>query len=212
MIRDRFKGAAWYLENPIDAMVGGSGGISSWLAFLLARINVRAYLFDFDTIEEHNLGGQLFKTSDIGKLKIEAMSDMIKQYSELDIVTFNQKVDENTPALPICFSGFDNMQARKDLFESWCKLENREIFIDGRLRIDYYEIYIVLPGMEDRYRETLFNDEDVEDDDCTIKQSSHMAAMIASKMTGFFVNHLSKLNNPFKSSYLLPLNLEENVK
>jgi len=36
----------------------------------------------------------------------------------------------------------------------------------------------------------LFDDSEVEDEPCTLKQTTHMAAMIASYMTGFFTNFI----------------------
>jgi hypothetical protein len=51
----RFSSAPWYSPG-IEVFLGGVGGIGSWLALLLARQEANLYIFDFDRIEETNLG------------------------------------------------------------------------------------------------------------------------------------------------------------
>ena len=60
----------------------------------------------------------------------------------------------------------------------------------------------------------LFDDSEVVAENCTMKQTSHSAAMIASLMVGFFTNHLTNVrkksiirNVPFEYEYFIPLNM-----
>ena len=73
----RFKDEPWFPENDEYCMVGGAGGIGSWLTFFLVRAGFSPIVYDFDTIEEHNLGGQLFRASDIDSTKVGALHDII---------------------------------------------------------------------------------------------------------------------------------------
>lgn len=51
----------------------GCGSVGSTVAELLARFGlVNFNLYDFDTVEEHNLVNQMFIVDDIGELKVEA--------------------------------------------------------------------------------------------------------------------------------------------
>ena len=62
-------------------------------------------------------------------------------------------------------------------------LVQQEFFIDGRLTAEQLQIYCVKYQDIERYRtEALFSDSDVPDAPCTMKQTSHVAAMIASYM------------------------------
>ena len=56
-LRARFGDAPW-MEGMSDrfATIGGAGGIGSWLALLLSRMGIQIQSFDFDIIEEHNIG------------------------------------------------------------------------------------------------------------------------------------------------------------
>lgn len=214
---NRFKDAPWFPQAQEPVLIGGAGGIGSWLTFFLSRIGFTPIVYDFDVIEEHNLGGQLFRASDIGKHKVMALSEIARDFCGTEISSFIQKIDlTNTPTHYFIFSAFDNMRARKDLFETWkrsipgCPVT--PIFIDGRLELEQLQIFCVTPDRIADYEARLFDDSEIEDAPCTLKQSSHTAAMIASTMSAFFTNHIANLyereNNrfiPFFYEFYTPL-------
>lgn len=217
---DRFKGASWFPQGNERVLVGGCGGIGSWLTFFLARIGYLPAVYDFDVIEESNIGGQLFRHSDIGKIKVVATSEICQDFCGVHIDAFNQRVDLDTPTHHFMFSAFDNMKARKDLFEVWKKSIPgsvvQPIFIDGRLELEHLQIFCVTPDRIADYEARLFDDSLIEDAPCTMKQSSHVAAMIATKMVGMFTNHISNIyerenmrTNPFFYEYMIPLTLTD---
>tara|TARA_R110000796_G_scaffold118353_2_gene231955 strand:- start:9366 stop:10043 length:678 start_codon:yes stop_codon:yes gene_type:complete len=218
---DRFKDAPWFPEREELVMIGGAGGIGSWLTLLLVRAGFKPYIYDFDEIEEHNIGGQLFRPADIGKTKVAALFDIVKTFCGQEISTLCQKIDEDSPTHYFMFSAFDNMEARKDLFNVWKKSHENcpvtPIFIDGRLVLDQLQIYCVTPSNMDEYESScLFNDSEVQDEACTLKQTSHCAAMIASHMVGFFTNHITNIYErelvrdvPFFYEFFIPLTLTE---
>ena len=88
-------------------------------------------------------------------------------------------------------TGFDNMKARKLAFKNWKKLDNREIFIDGRLRAAFYEVFVVTKGREDEYEATLFDDSEVQLAPCTYKQTAYFAMLIGARITHLLVNYLT---------------------
>lgn len=215
---DRFKGASWFPKGNELILVGGCGGIGSWVTFFLARIGYLPIVYDFDVIEEHNIGGQLFRHSDIGRLKVSAISQICKDFCGIEITGFESKVTQQTPTHHFVISAFDNMQARKDLFEVWkrsipdCPVT--PVFIDGRLEMEHLQIFFVTPDRIADYEARLFDDSLIEDAPCTMKQSSHVAAMIASKIVGMLTNHLSNIyerenmrTTPFYYEFVVPLTL-----
>jgi len=227
----RFKDAPWFPIDTIHTIVGGAGGIGSWLSLLLARAGFIPIVYDFDLIEEHNIGGQLFNKDSIKKTKVSALSEIIKSFADTDIMANNERYVESTMSHHYVFSAFDNMKARKDMFESWKKYvaiwkdknalqevpelrdNNIPIFIDGRLLMEQLTIFCVTPDNIEEYEKHLFDDSEVGPEPCTLKQTSHSAAMIASHMVGFFTNHYA--NNivgekdrtiPFMWEYFIPIN------
>lgn len=218
---NRFKDAPWFPKENESVMIGGTGGIGSWLTLFLARAGFKPIVYDFDVIEEHNTGGQLFRMSDVGKLKINALADIIKEFGNDQISVFNQRINQNSPVHHFMFSAFDNMQARRDLFDVWKKSIPESlvtpIFIDGRLEMEQMQVYCVTPDRIEEYEATLFNDSEVEDAPCTMKQTSHAAAMIATLMTSFFTNHMVNIYErervreiPFYHEFFIPLAMTNN--
>lgn len=281
----RFSKAPWFPGSvPINTFVGGAGGIGSWLAFFLSRIGYTVTIMDFDIIEAHNLGGQLFTNSDIGKHKVNAVKDIQDSFAvSHNVFPYIDRVTRDTQVEKYVFSAFDNMVARRELFEAWKKasvesvlsynlvkqeyfedrrileeaivlassvsefeeeesglerqlkvlFETKEvldakyqdyllqnpipIFIDGRLEMEQLQIFCVTPDKMEEYEKTLFDDAIVEDLPCTMKQTSHSAAMIASLMTSFFTNHITNVREgmivrevPFYHEFFIPMGLTNN--
>lgn len=217
----RFKDAPWYMEiqkgSIGEIIVGGAGGIGSWVTFLLARMGLLPIVFDPDTIEHHNMGGQFFKSKQIGANKTEALLSNVFDYTGVHINSEPNYYDEDSWVAAVSFSCFDNMKARRDMFELWVMSENPNgIFIDGRLLMEQMNIFCIRAGdqqaIAEYRREHLFDDDQVEDEVCTLKQTTHTAMMIASHMIGFFTNHMANLHEnsldrsvPFEWSYFVPL-------
>ena len=207
----RFKDVLWF-DNILDKkiIVAGIGGIGSWLSLLLSRLGCKIYLYDFDRITPSNLGGQIFRTINIGEYKTSVMRDIISEFSNVYSVGMG-KYTLKSPVTEIVFSCFDNMSGRKTLFDNWVKESknfNNPIFIDGRLLIESWQIFCVTKDRIEQYREFLFKDSEVEELECTMKQTSHYAAMIASYMVAFLTNHLSEERQvPFYYEYIGPCNL-----
>ncbi len=58
----------------------GCGAIGSTVAENLARYGItNMSLYDFDTVEAHNIANQMFTQDDIGKLKVEAVAENLKR-------------------------------------------------------------------------------------------------------------------------------------
>lgn len=224
---DRFKDAPWYLADQVDinVMIGGAGGIGSWTSLLLSRAGFKPVVYDFDDLELHNLGGQLYPKKFVGEAKVDALSKVIKDYSDDEIIAFNDKINEDSPTHHFVIAAFDNMLARKQMFESWYKymaenpdLRDKGIFIDGRLNAEQMWIYCIKGDnaeiCEKYISECLFDDSEIEEAPCTLKQTSHAAAMIASHIVGFFTNHITNVVEkdnsrtvPFSWEYFIPMDL-----
>jgi len=250
MSKDRFKDALWY-NKPVRILVFGAGGIGSWTSFFLTRAGFNVLSVDYDLVEEHNLGGQMFLHQDIGESKVIALHNTIALFNDNDYsFTYkNEKLVQSTnldtlisrmggyatrESPVIIISAFDNMEARKLLFEkflAYCNSEYSSVtpdkiwFVDGRLLMEQMRIYCI-PGNNqhlqmDYIDNHLFADSDVEDLMCTMKQVSHGAAMIATHITGFVTNIISNVTEwddnvfkiPYIWDYIIPFNkLTENYE
>lgn len=228
---DRISGAPWF-ERAANTcvLIGGAGGISSWLALFLTRAGINTHVIDFDTVSKVNLAGQFYTSHFIGLPKTEALGHEIRRFSDGNkYMGIKNRLDSNsTYSQKIMLAGFDNMTARQDMFGLWLNslpINNNDdddvyseyLFIDGRLLAEQLQIFCIRGNDQEQITkyetEHLFNDSEVPDAACTFKQTSHMAAMIAGLMTGFLTNHLVNLDYkmeinevPFYHEYLLPVN------
>lgn len=219
----RYAGADWFsAEGAETVVIGGSGGIGGWLSLALARANFRVILTDFDKFETHNLGGQFVKLNQVGQYKVHAVAQNITEFTSNSITAVPDRIVATTPSHEFMCSAFDNMEARKTMFNVWKKSwnsMNKPLFIDGRLNMEHFQIFCVTPETADAYeRDYLFDDSEVEDAVCSLKQTSHAAMMIAGFMTSFFTNHIANIKLreelrtvPFMYEYFIPMNLTEGL-
>lgn len=210
----RFSEAPWYKPG-IPVIIGGAGGIGSWLALALGRQEATICIYDFDTVDETNMGGQHFTTQDIGENKAEIVARDIKKYCNVhNTISMGQYTEESMTG-PIVFAAFDNMKARKILFDKWAdfqKIKNKGIFIDGRLLAEGFKIFAVTADKIDRYREYLWDDNEIPDVPCSYKATTHCSMTIAGMMTATYNNYLTNVvynanvrEVPFLTEVELPL-------
>jgi hypothetical protein len=214
----RFSGASWYKPG-IKLIVGGVGGIGSWLSLALARQEAILYLFDMDEVDETNMGGQHYRTSDIARNKAEVMREQILEYcGNVDVTALGEYTEESFTG-PIVFSAFDSMEARKIMFERWVEYINSEegkdkpaLFIDGRLLAEEMKVFAVTRADIEKYRTYLWDDSEIEELECSYKATTHCSMSIASIMVSVYNNYIANVNEnamirevPFLTEFTLPL-------
>ena len=207
----RFSGAEWFNKiHEQNIIVGGAGGISSWLAFLLARTNAgEITIYDNDKVEAVNLAGQFFGVHDVGQSKVYAVANHVREFADYyDLNYNNSRYDIYCNASPIMMCGFDNMEARKLFFNKWKSYlrtrfdPSNFLLIDGRLSAECLQVLCVqgddaqaIKTYEEQY---LFSDEMADATVCSYKQTSFMSNMIAATMVNIFVNWCANQAGSFR--------------
>ena len=207
----RFSSAIWY-ENiqKKTVILAGVGGIGSFCGFLLARMKpVSMFIYDDDIVESVNMSGQLYGQSDLGRPKVSALAEMIRNYADYSSVfAISERFTEESEASDIMICGFDNMVARKLFFNKWVNHvqskpeEERKncLFIDGRLAAEEFQVLCIKGDDEyniNRYNnEFLFSDAEADETICSYKQTTFCANMIASYMVNLFVNFCANQVGP----------------
>lgn len=207
----RFSSAIWFEKIQEQSIIlAGVGGIGSYVAFLLSRMQpYKITIFDPDTVEVVNMAGQLYGMSDIDLYKTKAIVNRMRDFSSyFNVNTYERRYDTTSPTSNIMICGFDNMEARRIFFHKWLDhvdhLRESErskcLFIDGRLNAEEFQV-LCLTG-DNQYainkyaNDWLFSDNDVEEAVCSYKQTSYMANMIGSVMTNLFVNFCANMCDP----------------
>lgn len=174
---------------------------------------------DGDIVDETNVsGGQMFRRQDVDKFKVEAVSQICREFGCLeDIDSIPEMYTDELGTMDVCITGLDNMAARKQVFNQWLAgCSEKSVFIDGRLTMEMSEILCVQgnnPKQIKEYREKyLFSDEEANLENCTTKQSTFGAMNISSLITATLCNWLTnnKLGidmreTPFYQRTYLPL-------
>lgn len=95
----------------------GCGAIGSTVAEMLARLGFKElYLYDFDTVSEHNITNQMFRFKDVSKLKVEALAEILTEINP-DIVLHLEPegYTEFTRLNGIVFLAVDSIELRKEI-------------------------------------------------------------------------------------------------
>jgi molybdopterin/thiamine biosynthesis adenylyltransferase len=137
------------IHDPLDyfdkrVAVIGVGTIGSWLAHLLARMQVPFTLYDHDTVEQHNLATQTYSAADIGRTKVEAVMEQI------DAIAPGQphlhvpelfSITDATAAYDIIVSAVDSLDARRSIAQMLIGAGITAPVVDGRVGREQVEVY-----------------------------------------------------------------------
>ena len=98
----------------------GCGSVGSTIAELLARCGVTDFvLWDFDKVEAHNVANQMFTQKDIGKLKVEALRDILVDINPEIADTIKLQPDgwQGKLLSGYVFLAVDSIEIRRDFVE-----------------------------------------------------------------------------------------------
>lgn len=159
----------------------GAGGIGSSVAITLLKMGLEGIsVYDFDRLEEHNIGNQFLPYRYMDYQRYRSFIDSFK------VVALQRLADDMVPhrfnaAYPWAFdehsltdylmiSGVDSMTARSMI---WNRVkDNCKWYIDGRMSAQQLDVYVV--DMDDPqdielYEQSLFSDDEGIQEPCTAR-------------------------------------------
>lgn len=143
----------------------GAGATGSKVAWECAKLGiVNIHVWDFDTVEEHNIANQVFGTADLGRSKVEALRDIIASNTGTVIQAHNERVDGTQELGEIVFLLTDTMSSRKEIWDKGIKLRlSTQFMIETRMDVDNFRVYALnpnRPGHISGWENTLYADEE----------------------------------------------------
>lgn len=174
------------------AIIGG-GSIGGWTALCLGKLGCsNITVFDFDEVEKHNAGSQIYNTLDDGMLKTDALKLKIDFLIEGEIKVENKKwtpeIDLTT--YEIVIAGVDNITDRGLIFQ---QLKGKKIlYIDGRMasnNIELYSVHMDNPADIKFYESTLFPEEETIEVPCSERAVVYNVFCVASLMGVLISKH-----------------------
>jgi len=139
----------------------GVGSVGSHLVKILAKSGFKNIeVFDRDTVEEENIAAQAYDFKHLKMNKVDAIAQVVKEGTGLDIITHHGLVTPDTQIIPqpntIYYAGFDSLESRKMIFD---KVKAYPvIFVDTRIGGYNKRLYFVdcsNPKQVEAYEKTL---------------------------------------------------------
>lgn len=114
--------------SKVTVGIAGAGGLGSNVAHLLVRAGVgRLIIDDPDEIELSNLGRQLYFTDQVGKMKVEALKENLKNINPfVKIETYRVKLNESNIStvfigVDLLIEALDESKAKRMLVDGFTK-------------------------------------------------------------------------------------------
>ena len=162
----------------------GAGATGSWLVLQLAKLGIMDItVWDFDTVEAHNVPNQLFSRYDVGMQKVDALEQHIDEQVGMKIKIRNERYT-NQPLSGYVFCMIDTMEGRKQIWNDAIKYKpNVKHYIEPRMGLDVARIYNMQP-MDVRahapYEATLYGDDTAELSACGTSMTVITSALVTS--------------------------------
>lgn len=162
----------------------GAGAVGSFTVLALAKMGFDDITVqDFDTIEIENLNCQFYRRSDIGKLKVVALQELVEDFTCVKIKTDTTRYIGGGPMDGIVIAAVDSMEARKCIWSAHKgKAVGTKLFIDPRMGAESALVYAVKPVVQDdikSYEKSLYSDERALHERCTAKATVYCACMLS---------------------------------
>lgn len=182
------------LTKPITII--GAGAVGSFTALSLAKMgfsNITVY--DDDIIDIENMNCQFFRFKDIGASKVDALRDLIFNFTNIKIKTIKDRW-KGEMINGILISAVDNMSTRKAIFEAHSnKVSRCELIIDPRMSAEVAMMMSYRPMKKsefESYEKSLYSDDEAVQERCTAKSTIYcvlnLSSMICSALKTYLVN------------------------
>jgi len=181
------------LENCSVTLIG-AGGIGSPTAITLAKMGVpNLTIYDFDVVDIHNLPNQIYRIQDLKRLKVEALKEIICEFSDCKVTPINAYFDATTKARGIVICAVDKMSVRQEIWKSIRYNLHVPLYIDARMGAEVLRLHTLKPTDLNSvrwYESTMYGDEDALEAPCTERAIIYTVMMAASLITNQVKKHV----------------------
>lgn len=173
---------------PIDSLnksitIIGAGAIGGWTCLSLAKMGfTNITVIDYDTVDIVNLNAQLYRYKDINKPKVEALKEIIKDFTNIDITVVNDKYTGAMLTSDIVISAVDSMEVRKNIWDANKEVGFVKTIIDPRMGSETALLYVMNPMDKkdiESYEKTLYSNENAVSEPCTRKATQYCSSILS---------------------------------
>lgn len=193
-----------------EVHVIGAGATGSWLVLILAKLGIQNIsVYDYDTVEEHNIPNQLYGTNSIGKSKVQELKKIIFQQTGVRIKAYDKKIQNEEDVYNMkgyVFVLVDSMLFRERIFTYLTNNAEVDRIIETRMGLEHGRIYSVNPKSDkdkEAYKKTLYTDEDSVTSACGASQSISVTAIGISQMAVWeMIKHFKNESHIFDDNFV----------
>jgi molybdopterin/thiamine biosynthesis adenylyltransferase len=172
-----------YEKCNIPITVIGAGAVGSFVVLSLAKMGFETIqVFDDDTIEVENMNCQFYRFKDIGKPKVLALQELVKDFTNVSIDARNERYIGGS-FKGVVISAVDSMEVRKLIWNNHKELSpSTKFIIDPRMGAETAMLYTMSP-MDSAdilsYEKTLYTDANAMHERCTAKATTYTALLLS---------------------------------
>lgn len=191
----------------------GCGATGSHLAVQLIKLGAnKLFLWEFDTVEEHNLTNQIWEYQDISKPKLDVLIDKllkINPYIPKDNLIAKGKWDGEFLE-GIVFCCVDSMELRKEIYEINQYNPNLELMFDPRLGSTTGSVYTyewTEHNIEELIKLSNFKDDEMDVERSLCGTPINIGTTLQAVVNNLLINFINYLNNEpyYQQIYFEPL-------
>ncbi len=187
----------------------GAGGIGSPTALILKKMGLTDIkVVDFDDVELHNTGAQLYGPAHTDRKKVFALAEILENVDPTGtgITAIDQRFEDGSDMQieegTIIISGVDSMAARKTI---WDIVKDFPIYIcplyiDARMALEDLQIFSVdriKDNAVERYEKTLWDDTEIDPALCSAQSVAYNGFFVASVIGSHVSKYLRDVKVPF---------------
>lgn len=197
-----------FLRNLSVDMIG-CGGTGSATAIPLGKLGVpKLRIFDADVVTDYNLPGQIFRKRDVGRLKVEAMREIVADFSDCVVTPVPEFYNGSKRLAGPVICAIDSMDTletgRWGRIDLWKKIKyniNIPLYIDARMGAEVLRLYTFNPCEPDavaKYETTLYSSENAVHAPCTGKSIIYTGLVIGGLIVNALKHFLVGAEFPFE--------------
>lgn len=153
-------------QNKLNVHIIGVGAVGSYIALQAVKLGIpELTIWDFDTVDDHNITNQVYTFNDINKLKVDALEEYLKASNPDLILHKKGKWNPGDIVNGVVFLEVDSMKVRQDFVEDNEYNEFLKLVIDARIGLETGEVHCCKWDDESEKQNYIdkvnsFNDED----------------------------------------------------
>jgi len=191
-------------ENRINVNIIGVGAVGSFIALQLAKLGVpEIIIWDFDTVDDHNITNQVYNFNDLNKKKVDALEEHLLAQNPAIKITKKGKWNPGDAVSGVVFLEVDSMKIRQAFVDDNQYNDLLLAVIDARIGLATGEVHFTYwknEEMVEHYSEKVhaFDDSQasVAVSACgTVLSVSPSVLIAASEAVGCFINLINGEEN-----------------